>query len=245
VAAALLASCKYLGLLTSREMARRARNKTGAKRRAERGAERGAETQMTAERLARTLALILAENARSADAITVSMEEKMKAARTAGEEDVLDAMLLQGGGSPMDESDESDDNSDVDDSSSISSSSSSSSSVVVDGINFHQLLIRWERAMLEGVCFDLPGSDPDVHDIRTMMKTLVPILLKRNDSAKDHKLVLSCSQRLMYNACDDALWVRYSSTDSVAGLVVVAVTLLLHRGGILERQEDENVVPSW
>ena len=99
--------------------------------------------------------------------------------------------------------------------------------------------------MLEGVCFDLPGSDPDVRDIRTMMKTQVPILLKRNNSARDHKHVLTCSQRLMYNACDDKLWINHSSAEAVAGSVVIAVTLLLHRGRMLERQEDENVVPSW
>ena len=242
VAAALLASCKYLGLLTSREEARKARGKGGNRK--------GAETKMTAERLARTLASIMAEDARSDGNGTMSMEERIKAARNAGDDDdVLNAMLLQNSGSPMDESDDDSDSDGGDSESSSASTSSSSStstsSVEANGVNFHELLVRWERAVLEGVCFDLPGSDPDVRDIRTMMKTQVPILLKRNNSARDHKHVLTCSQRLMYNTCDDKLWINHSSAEAVAGSVVVAVTLLLHRGRMLERQEDENVVPSW
>ncbi len=48
--------------------------------------------------------------------------------------------------------------------------------------------------------------------------------MRRNHEDKDHKLVLTASQRLMYSCVDSPVWVVHANVHALASSVVVAAT---------------------
>ena len=262
VAACLLASSKYCGIVVSDSEAKKAKERN--LRESKKGKKRNGKREeimstMTSKKLSATLASIMAEDVRGGTGI-VTIEEKMARARDYDDNDEFDMMLLDNDSSDEDYDDDGDmmmdgtndndigndyggdggdDDDDIDEDN--NNTTATKQNVIAKGVNYLDLLLHWERIVLESLYFDLPGSDIDTTgDVRGSMKVLVPILMKRNPFVKDHKLILSAAQRLMYSSIDSNVWVIYPNVHSLASSVIVAATVLLYTANMLQFQKNKD-----